>query len=103
MIITFCFSLDHDSEGSEYHIYTGLIDIPSSSGVVAVSVVSKNVPHTLEVCTFFTVFIVVSENFLKLLYEHGNESKEMKSDKNVEVKYSRDVKTMTNTSCSDII
>lgn len=49
MIITFCFSFDRDSEGAEYQIYTGLINIPSSSGLVAVSVVSKNVPHTLEV------------------------------------------------------
>jgi hypothetical protein len=78
MIITFCFSFDQDSEGSEYHVYTGLIDIPSSSGLVAVSIVSKNVPHTLEVCTFFTAFVVVNENFLKRSYEHGNESKEMK-------------------------
>jgi len=61
-----------------------LINIPSSSGLVAVSVVSKNVPHTVEVifvCMFYTVFInVLAENFLKLLYmEHGNESKDMKS------------------------
>lgn len=84
MIITFCFSLDRDSEGTEYHIYTGLIKIPSSSGLVAVSLVSKNVPHTLEVILyahfiqyFFNIF---AENFLKLLYmEHGNESKEIKS------------------------
>lgn len=44
-IVTF----DRDTEGTEYHIYTGLISIPSSSSLVAVSVVSKNVPHTLEV------------------------------------------------------
>jgi hypothetical protein len=52
MIITFCFSFDHDSKGAEYHIYTGLINIPSSSGLVAVSIVSKNVPHTLEVILY---------------------------------------------------
>jgi len=70
VIITFCFRFDHDKEGTEYRIYTGLVNIPSSSSLVAVSVVSKNVPHTLEVifvCTFYTVFInVIAENFLKL-------------------------------------
>jgi len=70
VILTFCFSFDRDTDGTEYHIYTGLINIPSSSSLVAVSVVSKNVPHTLEVifvCTFCTVFInVTAENFLKL-------------------------------------
>jgi hypothetical protein len=60
-----------------------LISIPSS-GLVAVSLVSKNVPHTLEVifiCMFYAVFIdVLAENFLILLYmEHRYESKEMKS------------------------
>jgi hypothetical protein len=41
-----------------YHINTGLINIPSSSGLVAVSVVSKSVPKTLEVilCADFLRF-----------------------------------------------
>ncbi|XP_069694276.1 uncharacterized protein KIAA2013 homolog isoform X2 [Periplaneta americana] len=42
------FSFEHDA-GENYHIYTGLVNIPSTSELVAVSVMSKNIPHMLEV------------------------------------------------------
>jgi hypothetical protein len=45
----FFFSFERDPGSHEYRIYTGLVNIPLSSGLVAVSVVSKTVPRTLEV------------------------------------------------------
>jgi len=54
-----CFSFEHDSGGHEYHIYTGMINIPLSSSLVAVSIVSKNMPHTVEVILFINIYVVL--------------------------------------------
>nr|CAD7449461.1 unnamed protein product [Timema bartmani] len=45
-------NIQHDVGEHEYQVITGSIEVPSSDGVIAVSLVSRKTPKTIEVCYY---------------------------------------------------